>query len=113
MESLPHRIAETMRARGLVDADVAALLGVSSTTVHRWRKGRHVPPLERAPELAEFLGVSRDEVLRMMADTERTVPADRDVSGRLDLLEASVLSLMREVAEHSAELARLRAALTA
>lgn len=63
-----EKIALLMKERRLNQTDVAAALGISHTSVGRWCDGS-VPHRRRAIQLAEFFGVSVDDLL----DDNRTI----------------------------------------
>ncbi len=57
-----NRVRELREARGLSQADLARLLGVSAYTVGRWEAGQMVPAARNARRLAKRLGVSLEEL---------------------------------------------------
>lgn len=48
-------------------------LGVSDTSVMKWRRGEAVPAIDKALKIAEFFDVSVDELLGKQLDTERDI----------------------------------------
>jgi putative transcriptional regulator len=57
-----NRLRDLRLARGLTQADLARLLGVSAYTVARWEAGEMVPTARNARRLARRLGVSVEEL---------------------------------------------------
>ena len=49
--------------RGLTQEELAAVVGVSPSTVRRWEWGKHEPKLSDIPKLAAALGVTLDELI--------------------------------------------------
>jgi transcriptional regulator with XRE-family HTH domain len=56
------KIRELREARGMTQADLARLLGVSDNTVHRWEAGVSVPQRHIRRSLAKRLGVAVDQL---------------------------------------------------
>lgn len=73
-------IKQLRRARGLYQADLADALNVSQSTVASWENGTRRPDIDMLIRLADFFGVSSDELL------ERDIDAAKDVDeARQDL----------------------------
>lgn len=84
------------------DEDVAGELGVSQTTVSRWRRGVRWPEPENYEPLAWWLGVSFDDVAAM-------VDAERDAAGlKRSIGRAERLELERLIARMGATIATMR-----
>ena len=62
--TLGRRIKSRRALLALKQADVAAKLGVSDTTVMKWETGRAMPGRENLFALADTLGVSADWLMR-------------------------------------------------
>lgn len=62
-DSLPVRIAQLRKERGLTLDGLAVLLKVSKPTVWAWEQGKARPAPERMAALAKALGVAEDELL--------------------------------------------------
>lgn len=59
------------RARDMTQEDLAALLGVSYQSVSRWENGACYPDLELLPAIADFFGLSVDQLLGVNAAQEQ------------------------------------------
>lgn len=62
-ERLAFAIDAAMAAHGLEDADLAARVGKSETTIGRWRRGDTVPNALEIMPLADALGVKPELLL--------------------------------------------------
>lgn len=64
----PDRLAETIRAcrraRGMRQADLAAVLQISPQSVSKWERGLSAPDIDNLCRIAQALGVSADTLLR-------------------------------------------------
>jgi transcriptional regulator with XRE-family HTH domain len=67
----PHPIETFRRARGLRQADLGALVGVSDNTIAAWERGARPQP-QRVPRLAEALGVDPLELTRQLTQWTAT-----------------------------------------
>jgi len=59
----PARLRELREERGLSPVDVAAALKVSLASIYNWENGRHEPRVSQLRRLAEFFGVTTDEIV--------------------------------------------------
>ena len=55
---------ELRDARNLTDAKVSEATGIPRSTFTDWKNGRSVPKIEKIIKIAEFFGVSVDELVR-------------------------------------------------
>ena len=62
---------EVMRRRKRLASQLAADLGVSHTTVHRWLSGDDVPNIRSCQKLAEYSGVPLEKVLSIVGHLPR------------------------------------------
>lgn len=60
---LAENIDTLMKQEGLSNIQVGKELGVSDVMVGQWRKGKSIPAIDKAAKLAEFFGVSLDELI--------------------------------------------------
>ena len=60
---LAERIYSLRKQRGLSQEQLAEALDVSRQTVSKWERGAAAPELERLRAMAEFFGVSLDELV--------------------------------------------------
>ena len=52
-------------AKGLKDADVSRATGVSQITLSAWKRGKNTPKIEKLIKLADFFGITLDELARV------------------------------------------------
>ena len=57
-EGLANRLREQRKARGLTQAALAYMVGVSERTIRSWESGEASPPKRQAAKLARRLGVT-------------------------------------------------------
>jgi len=57
-------LANILRERNLPASHLAAKIGVSHATVGRWLKGEDIPAARSCYRLAEFAGISIEDILR-------------------------------------------------
>ena len=62
------RFRKLLRAAGLTLIDAARKAGVSKQTVHNWRQHPATATAGRLSELARVLGVTVDELLRVLRE---------------------------------------------
>jgi transcriptional regulator with XRE-family HTH domain len=60
---LSVRIRDARLAAGLLQADLAARVGVTQATVSDWERGRFAPRLEQLGRIADALGVAAETLL--------------------------------------------------
>lgn len=73
-KSIGNFLSELRKEKGLTQKEIADYLNVSDKTVSHWECDKYSPDLSVIPILAEFFGVTCDEILR----GERKVPEDRE-----------------------------------
>lgn len=77
-----------MDSRGLNQTEAGKVVGVAQSTIARWLEG--APVVKKIAELAGFLGVTVDEVMRM-ANTPITLsPANREPQPRPERMRSDV-----------------------
>ena len=97
-------LRERRRELGLTTTQVAELVGVQQSAVSKWENGASLPDDDRLDAIAQFLGVSRADVL-LMRDGTRAEPAlgaDRAdaIEARLDRVElqlGQMIELLRDL----------------
>lgn len=77
--------------RGEKQRDTALRFNVSQPSYHRWESGESIPADEHRHEVAEFLGVTVQDVWEMIH--EKAPPAS------LDALQAEMAGLKRDLAD--------------
>lgn len=63
-ESMGKRIARLRREQGLTQETLAERMGVSAQAVSKWENDIACPDISMLPALADFFGVTIDELLR-------------------------------------------------
>ena len=86
-KTLGATIAEMRKEKGMTQADLATLMGVTDKAVSKWERDLSYPDVASFPRLAQALGVSVDE---LMASTSS--------SGRKKDVESIVWTAVRGVA---------------
>ena len=85
-----ERLKMLRSARGVLQKDIAALLGIDRTTYVKYEKGVSEPSIETLLKLADYFGVSVDFLLgREDEDTKKEIAALPD-----DDLNSEIISLL-------------------
>ncbi len=63
MATINLRIADLRRKRNMTQQDLAQIVGVSFQTISKWEKGSNMPDITYLPVLAEYFGVTVDQLL--------------------------------------------------
>lgn len=58
------KYAELRDAKGCRDSDVAKAAGISQATLAEWKKGTYQPKVEKLIKIADFFGITLDELVR-------------------------------------------------
>lgn len=75
MRSVHLRIADLRHKKGMTQQELADVVGVSFQTISKWEKGSTMPDITYLPGLAEFFGVSIDQLMGMVPlDGEEYMP---------------------------------------
>ncbi len=75
-KSIGNFLAELRKEKGLTQKEIADYLNVSDKTVSHWECDKYSPDISAIPVLADFFGVTCDEILR----GERKAPEEREES---------------------------------
>ena len=73
-KSIGNFLSELRKEKGLTQKEIADFLNVSDKTVSHWECDKYSPDISVIPVLAEFFGVTCDELLK----GERKVPEERE-----------------------------------
>ena len=73
-KSIGNFLSELRKEKGLTQKEIADFLNVSDKTVSHWECDKYSPDISVIPILAEFFGVTCDELLK----GERKVPEERE-----------------------------------
>lgn len=66
-----EKIKELRYKKGLTQEEIGAILGVSAQSVSKWERGEGYPDIEMLPSLANYFGISIDELLGADADSKK------------------------------------------
>ena len=66
-----EKIKELRFEKSLTQEEIGLLIGVSAQSVSKWERGEGYPDIEMLPPLANFFGISIDELLRADADSQK------------------------------------------
>ena len=80
--SLPDRLRELRVARGLKQADVAAILNVAQQTYSHYENGKRRPSADMLYKLSGFYGISVDDLLRLSLELDQNEYFDAPDSTR-------------------------------
>lgn len=58
------RYVKLRNARGLRDTDVAKALNIPQATFSEWKRGKSVPKVPKLLKIADFFGITLDELVR-------------------------------------------------
>ena len=58
------KYAELRDAKGANDAQVADATGIARSTFTDWKSGRSTPKVEKLMKIADFFGITLDELVR-------------------------------------------------
>ena len=56
-------LKELRESKGLVQEDLAQLLGVQASTICRYETGKRIPDIEMLDKIAHIFGISRGEAM--------------------------------------------------
>lgn len=68
-----ENLTNLMADSDLSNKALATIIGVSEEAVRKWKNGLAVPGIDKALKIAEYFGVSIDELLGKPIDTERDI----------------------------------------
>jgi transcriptional regulator with XRE-family HTH domain len=110
--TLGSRIAECRKAKGITQDQLAEHMGVSSQAVSKWENDLSCPDITLLPRLADYFGVTIDELLR--GDKSRAVqvvPEKERKDFNKMLLRISVNSSDGDIVKLNLPLSLVKAAL--
>lgn len=81
-----------LRERGVTQAELAAHMQVSNTTVNNWVKGYKVPRMDKVDMLCDFFGVSRGALLEPADDLPALNAKDeREITRMMDKMKETLM----------------------
>ena len=69
-----RQLVAWMALAGLVDADLAKEVGVSTMAISRWRHGINAPTTDRWPALARALHIETAEIAKLLLNVDLLPP---------------------------------------
>ena len=87
--TLAERLAAELTRKDLSQREAADLVGVTQAAFSRWVIGDNIPTSKHWPAIADFLGISRDEVIELVVQAKGS-PKPRNVEERFDNLERQI-----------------------
>jgi transcriptional regulator with XRE-family HTH domain len=110
--TLGSRIAEYRRAKGITQDQLAEHMGVTSQAVSKWENDLSCPDITLLPRLADYFGVTIDELLRgENSHVVQVVPEKERKDFNKMLLRISVNSSDGDIVKLNLPLSLVKAAL--
>ncbi len=94
-KSMGSFLSELRKEKGLTQRELAELLNVSDKTVSHWERDEHSPDLSVIPILAEFFGVSCDELIKGERKAKNN-PSDSRLSSNVTQLSENFVKNLRK-----------------
>jgi len=91
MNSLGEALRRERQRRSELQRDAASRFGVSQPSYHRWESGESVPADESRQAVAEYLGMTIQEVWELIYDTAPPIS--------LESVQQDVAEIRRELAD--------------
>ena len=107
-----EKISELRRRKGITQEELARALGVTNQAVSKWESSQCCPDISLMPEIADYFGVTTDELFGH--DVKEDEPADavgavRKAMGSLPEKEAYDCALKLAFVTHASLISRLMA----
>jgi transcriptional regulator with XRE-family HTH domain len=99
-ELFGKRMAKFRKAAGYTQVDLAKELGVSQRVITYYEAETHHPPTHLLPVIAKALGVSTDQLLGVVKETEKNKPKDSRLKRRFTQVEKLPESEKKHVAQY-------------
>lgn len=100
-EPLPERLRRLRKARGLSQADLSMLTGVSKTTIWCWETGKARPRDRNALILADLFGISTRQLYHGDLAAADQMPAAVALAGPFGSLDAVIQQAKTEIAREA------------
>ena len=110
--TLGSRIAECRKSKGVTQDQLAEHMGVSSQAVSKWENDLSCPDISLLPRLADYLGITIDELLRgENSHTVQVVSEEKRKDLNKMLIKISVNSANGDIVRVNLPLSLVKAAL--
>ena len=73
--NIGNKIHELRKEKGVSQETLAAALGITGQAVSRWEAGGSYPDMEMIPAIANYFGISIDELFGYMSDRDVKIDA--------------------------------------
>lgn len=107
-----EKISELRKRKGITQEELARALGVTNQAVSKWESSQCCPDISLMPEIADYFGVTTDELFGREAKDGKTadaVGAVRKAMGSLPEKEAYDCALKLAFVTHASLISRLMA----
>lgn len=78
-KTLGMMIAELRKEKGLTQLELAEKMGVTDKAVSKWERDLSCPDINSLPNLADILGVSVDELMRIKKEAEMSKQSVKEI----------------------------------
>lgn len=96
-DTFPTRLRQLVKEKGVTQAELASLLGISRQSFSAYCDGNTQPNIENTVKMAEYFGVSVDYLFGL-SDIRATDPATKSLCESLGLSEISIANLNEDPA---------------
>lgn len=94
MSKFAERLKKLREQRSLNQADLAAVLNITTSALGMYEQGQREPNLDRVQQLAEYFGVSIDYLVGRTNDVSKTFsPMTRDLLDLLHLPDEQIIEM--------------------
>jgi transcriptional regulator with XRE-family HTH domain len=94
-DTFPTRLRQLVKEKGVTQAELASLLGISRQSFSAYCDGNTQPNIENTVKMAEYFGVSVDYLFGL-SDIRATDPATKSLCESLGLSDAAVYLLQND-----------------
>ena len=88
-EGLQRSLIRLRKQHGMNQTEAGAIVGVPKTTYATWEQGRSLPDVENLYKLAQFYGVSMDEIYGVVT-VEQTTFDSAELASRLSAIAQAI-----------------------
>lgn len=90
---LGNKIAELRKEKGMTQESLANALGVSNQAVSKWEANQSCPDIQLLPQLADFFGVTLDNLFgREVIQEDQVVTCENHMTGECIQIQAKEVS---------------------
>ena len=110
-ETFGNMVAALRKEKGMTQLELAEKMGVTDKAVSKWERDLSFPDVSSIPKLAEILGVTVDELMKVKAESKEE-PLKKKIDEIVDVafkgvalamgIAVVVLSIMKQIEMESA-----------